>query len=794
MNIGLQKIKLKFDYDSNGILFSTQGDTGRKLEIQVLDEHSEIVDITNLKLEFYVGNSKEVIKVDGQIKNAEQGLFLVKTVNEQFKYPGINKAQFVISDSDGNKIGSKIYELHVEESIENGATLGRNTTIDFSKLDRTMELLEEYNLKSLRADLDESRTIDTELKDDIRKAKEITLKEDINSANTVIQNMSEIKEESERLNTSLIEENKKAINNINSASEINTNLKPLIDEAKSAEERLRQTDTNATSTSETLTRVNSEATELIRNLGDKSEDVNRINSSLTSIISNATTCNEHLNETLNTANETKSSLSSEDVKAKKSIETLKEMLKNADTSKQAITEIISSGDLSQYITDPKLQEILKAYVTKQDLGDINIESKLEPYALKSDINIITENKKLLEDLKNISNQTAHARGLLIKDNHAARLSCASDILTNWGKDWCHLWKNIYAIFGVYIGDTITTFEQLLNDKSLFTILMQNDAFARLMYYSPIAMSKIFSDKYQINKEYFLLNFLAQKICTDNKALTVFMSDTSRFYDFLDNYNSWPEKYQVPRIEFDNLINCNIYFGFLLIRNLFMLFNEGLGDSSIIEKFNKMLQINSFKVVFKPKGNIYYRYSYDYFDLLRNRNFLLLKEICRSEKYIKDLLVDIDISLWERLAKRNLGIFDIIKNSDNCTKFLESVIDNTAVREKMLFNIGFIYVFRNELNSIIGKGSTFLEKYYISYCLNRNVGFYLKNTFRGYMYIYQIENKSSFPFILLAANGENFRIQPKETITINKILENPTLRTSGDISTIDGEVNALCLEI
>lgn len=196
MNIGLQKIKLKFDYGSNGILFSTQGDTGREFEIQVLDENSEIVNISNLTLEFFVGNSKEVTKVKGQIKNAEQGIFLVKTVNEQFKYAGINKAQFVISDSERNKIGSKIYDLHVEESIESGATLGKNVLVDFTVIDEAVKLIKNFDTtlqeaqaveKNLNESIENIKKTKTELETNIGIAE--TIKTDlgavVESANAV---------------------------------------------------------------------------------------------------------------------------------------------------------------------------------------------------------------------------------------------------------------------------------------------------------------------------------------------------------------------------------------------------------------------------------------------------------------------------------------------------------------------------------------------------------------------------------------------------------------------------------
>ena len=149
------KLKLKFDDSFNGVLFSTQGDTGRVFEVEVRDELDNAIDITGHKLEFYVGNDSKVTKVEASISGNK---FIVKPVNEQFTKSGLNKAQFVLYDAQGLKVGSQIFDLHVEESIQNGATVGKNVIVDFNKINEALELIKGYE-KTFK----DSKNLDTTL-------------------------------------------------------------------------------------------------------------------------------------------------------------------------------------------------------------------------------------------------------------------------------------------------------------------------------------------------------------------------------------------------------------------------------------------------------------------------------------------------------------------------------------------------------------------------------------------------------------------------------------------------------
>ena len=149
VQIGIQNYKLKFDKSYNGELFAVQGDTGRVIKAQVVDELDKVVNITGLTLEFYIGNAEQVSMVTGTIEDAINGIFKIEIVSGQLVYPGLQQAQFVLKDANG-KVGSKLIDIWIEESIENGATTGRNVILDFSVFDEAVALLRDLDFATAK--------------------------------------------------------------------------------------------------------------------------------------------------------------------------------------------------------------------------------------------------------------------------------------------------------------------------------------------------------------------------------------------------------------------------------------------------------------------------------------------------------------------------------------------------------------------------------------------------------------------------------------------------------------------
>ena len=302
-------IKLKFDNSYNGRLFAVQGDTGRTYNLQILSDLNNVLDVSGMKLRLYIGNDKEVSYADGEVTSPEEGKFKVQVYNSQLKYPGLQKAQFVLTDKDGQKVGSKVFDLYVEEGLETGQTLGKNVLVDFETIDEALKLIRNYDKT-----LEEAKEVDLKLKVDIQegtetrqalvdcKKKALEIKGQLDTSTTdagkTLQDLKTTKAESETLNADLSSENTKASDNIRTLSTSKSNLDASIDKAVRTDAALKSTDTEAKGTEQLL----------------------------------------------------------------------RDLLGQIGVAKEEVQQIIASGDLSKYVTDPKLQEALTDYATKEDLS------------------------------------------------------------------------------------------------------------------------------------------------------------------------------------------------------------------------------------------------------------------------------------------------------------------------------------------------------------------------------------------------------------------------------------------
>ena len=386
------KLKLKFDDSFNGILFSTQGDTGRVFEIEVRDELDNAIDITGHKLEFYVGNDSKVTKVEAEIQGSK---FIVKPVNEQFTKSGLNKAQFVLYDPQGLQVGSQIFDLHVEESIQNGATVGRNVIVDFSKINEAVELIKGYEKT-----FEESKNLDTTLNAHINEGKKVNqeLISNTSAAQGVDANLKTstakasetyTKLEASRTGADTLNNDLKA--NIASGNKTNANLQSSISTAKNTQSTLQEktaqgidantklgqsiktgqdvvSKINAADKNLTTSMTNASTTKT--NLDTSIENAKAAKTNLDGSIDKANTAKKNLDTSTSQGNATDSKLKDTDTKAGTSISTLQDLLNQSATTEKNLKEIIASGELDKYITEPKLQEALaKIKTLKKEVVD-----------------------------------------------------------------------------------------------------------------------------------------------------------------------------------------------------------------------------------------------------------------------------------------------------------------------------------------------------------------------------------------------------------------------------------------
>ncbi|WP_308533297.1 BppU family phage baseplate upper protein [uncultured Peptoniphilus sp.] len=419
-------IKLKFDNSFNGRLFAVQGDTGRVFNLQVFDDFSKPVDVTGMKLRMYVANSKEVSYSEGEIVEAAEGKIKVQVYNSQLKYPGKQKAQFILTDKDGQKIGSKIFDLWIEEGLEAGPTVGRNIYVDFDKINEALDLIKDYD-KSL----EEAREVDASLKVGITegiearnnladcKKKALEIKEQLDnskvSANKTLDDLNKTKAEFETLKSNLSSENQKATTNISTLSEkieegktTTSELNKSITNAKTnksnldksnttalATKKLLEDATTAAKTTETdLSNLKNNGDTLYQNLSTKITEGSNLKSNLDRSVSNAANSKSNLDESIANATSTNTTLKVTNTEAQKTEALIKDLMSQLGKTENEVKQIIASGDLSKYVTDPKLQEVLKNYATKADLSSIDVTDQLKDYAKTDELEEIIQQQTM----------------------------------------------------------------------------------------------------------------------------------------------------------------------------------------------------------------------------------------------------------------------------------------------------------------------------------------------------------------------------------------------------------------
>lgn len=414
-------IKLKFDNSFNGRLFAVQGDTGRVFNLQVFDDYNKPVDVTGMKLRMYVANSKEVSYSEGEIVEAAEGKVKVQVYNSQLKYPGKQKSQFIITDKDGQKIGSKIFDLWIEEGLEAGPTVGRNIYVDFEKINETLDLIKDYDKT-----LEEAKEVDASLKVGINegiearnnladcKKKALEIKDQLDNskvdANKTLDDLKTTKTESETLKSDLTAENQKATenikdltNNIKTGKTASNELNTSIEDAKANKENLDKSNTTALATKKSLedvtTTANTTKTELsnLKSQGDtlsgdlssKITDGNKLKSNLDASTSNAENAKSSLDGSVETAVNTKGLL---DESKTQSENTKVRIDQSIETASQTKVELDGSNNKAI-----SLKSDLDGSITKGETLKGNIDEAVEKAKVEN-----TSLNKVIESAENVN--------------------------------------------------------------------------------------------------------------------------------------------------------------------------------------------------------------------------------------------------------------------------------------------------------------------------------------------------------------------------------------------------------
>lgn len=388
------ELTLKFDDSFNPHLYSTQTDSGREFDVEVRDELDKPVDIAGYKLEFYVGNSHQVTKVEAENTGNK---FIVRPEPIQFAYAGPNEAQFVLYDPKGLRVGSQIFDLRVEESIQNGSTMGLNAIVDFEEIKKASELLKNYEQTfeqskaidlSLRESTEKGAKLNEELKATTANAesKKKSLDESIDKVKTTKSNLDKSIATGQTLKTGIDESistatqtNTNLDKSIATAGKSKTNLDGSIDAAKKVKVDLdgsiktgREVKSALDTTIETGQNTNTAGMQIKQVLDDSIAKASTGKTNLDATIKTANETDVKLKETINQANtkdgelkSTTSTAETTDTQAKATVETLKALLSKSDLTEKSLKEIIETGDLTKYVTDSKLREELAKIELKQ---------------------------------------------------------------------------------------------------------------------------------------------------------------------------------------------------------------------------------------------------------------------------------------------------------------------------------------------------------------------------------------------------------------------------------------------
>ena len=393
--------RLKFDRYYHAELFATQGDTGRTFALEVLDDYNKPMDLTEAALRLYVAAGDEVTYADGTIEDAAKGKASVTLYNSQLKFPGKQKAQFVLTGKDGHKIGSKIFDLYVEKELAAGPTQGKNLYVDFEAIEETLNLIKNYDKTleeakevdlSLKVKIEEGTDTKNNLADTTLKA--IKIKTDVvdttQKAATERDALNELKGESETLRDDLTAQNTKAEDNIatltdkitagdntaeeltqatNTAKDTDAALKSITETATATEKTLAETNAAAKETNTSLSAANDAGNALSAELSEKISTGGALKSVLDDSIADASNKKGDLDNTIKSAENQEGTLKATDTEAKETESLIRELMDKLEATKSEVQSIITSGDLEKYVTDPELAETLKAYITKEAMQE-----------------------------------------------------------------------------------------------------------------------------------------------------------------------------------------------------------------------------------------------------------------------------------------------------------------------------------------------------------------------------------------------------------------------------------------
>lgn len=211
-----------------------------------------------------------------------------------------------------------------------------------------------------------------------------SMQESLKKGETVIEDVNKIKNDLTEIKESILNKSKEINNNLAVADEKINLIKTYISKSETAIENLTKNQNKIDNLSNLLKELN----KIQLALDELNKSINNANTQKTELnasIESAKTEKSNLDSSISNAESTNTNLKATDTEAKKTENLIRDLMSQLNLTKDEVQGIIASGNLDQYITDPKLQEALKSYATKEDLSKIDVTSQLVDYAKKTEI-------------------------------------------------------------------------------------------------------------------------------------------------------------------------------------------------------------------------------------------------------------------------------------------------------------------------------------------------------------------------------------------------------------------------
>lgn len=140
VDFGLQKHKIKMDsrYFDN-VLSVVAGDTGRRIEVQLLDTNGMVQNTTGLKLRLNAEVEGKATYTDATLVDATTGKYQLDLSNGMFLAPGNWQFQWQITDSVGKKLHSFAFTGNVGKNISEGGSQATNFYLNLDDLKAMQE-------------------------------------------------------------------------------------------------------------------------------------------------------------------------------------------------------------------------------------------------------------------------------------------------------------------------------------------------------------------------------------------------------------------------------------------------------------------------------------------------------------------------------------------------------------------------------------------------------------------------------------------------------------------------------